>query len=62
MTKPKTKVDLWRSLDADWPLREPITEDLVVEVRGYNASDPNARRMFVNACWLTPDARTAPAC
>jgi hypothetical protein len=49
-----------RSLDADWPSRQPITlTDLVAEARaadwdftnwcyasGYDASDPDVRRMF----------------
>jgi hypothetical protein len=56
MTKPK---DL-ASLDADWPLYQPINlADLIAEARavdwdftnwcyatGYDASDPDARRMF----------------
>ena len=60
MTKPKTWVDHTRSLDADWPPRPPITlTDLVDEARAvdwdftnwcyvssYDASDPDARRMF----------------
>jgi hypothetical protein len=60
MTKPKTRVDLARSLDADWPPRQPVTlTELVAEARainwdftiwcyvsGYDASDPDARRMF----------------
>jgi hypothetical protein len=59
MTKPKT-LDLALSLDADWPARQAITiADLVAEARaadwdftnwcdasGYDASDPNARRLF----------------
>jgi hypothetical protein len=57
MTDPK---DLARSLDVDWPPCEPITlTDLVAEARavdwdftnwcytsGYDAGDPDARRMF----------------
>jgi hypothetical protein len=60
MTKPKTCVDLARSLDADWSPQQPITiADLVTEARAvdwdfsnwcyasrYDASDPAARRMF----------------
>jgi hypothetical protein len=60
MTKPKTWADLERSLDADWPPRQPITlTDLVAEARavdwdfatwchvsGHDASDPDARSMF----------------
>jgi len=60
MTKPKIWVDLKHSLDADWPPHQPITlTDLVAEARaadwdftnwcyasGYDASDPDARRMF----------------
>jgi hypothetical protein len=59
MTKPKTW-DLGSSLDADWPSQQPITlTDLVAEARavdwdftnwchasGYDASDPDARRVF----------------
>jgi hypothetical protein len=60
MIKPKTWVDFWRWLEADWPASPPtaITE-LVGEARaadwdfanwcyasGYDASDPDARRMF----------------
>jgi hypothetical protein len=57
MTNPE---DLARSLDADWPPCEPITlTELVAEARavawdftnwcytsGYDAGDPDARRMF----------------
>jgi hypothetical protein len=60
MTKPKTRVDFVRSLDEDWPPRQPVTlTELVAEARainwdftnwcyvsGYDASDPDARRMF----------------
>jgi hypothetical protein len=60
MTKPKTRVDLARSLDEDWPPREQVMlTELVAEARaldwdftnwcyasGYDASDPDARRMF----------------
>jgi hypothetical protein len=60
MTKPKTWVDFARSLDADWPASPPTTiTALVGEARaadwdfanwcyasGYDASDPDARRMF----------------
>jgi hypothetical protein len=60
MTKPKTWSDLERSIDADWPPRQPITlMDLVAEARavdwdfaawcyvsGYDASDSDARNMF----------------
>jgi hypothetical protein len=60
MTKPKMAVDLARSLDEDWPPRQPITiADLVAEARsahwdfadwcyasGYDAGDPTARHMF----------------
>ena len=59
MTKPKMRVDVARSLDEDAP-RQPITlTELVAEARaidwdftnwcyvsGYDASDPDARRMF----------------
>jgi hypothetical protein len=60
MTKPKTRVDLALSPDADWPPLQPVTlVELVAEARaldwdftnwccasGYDASDPEARRMF----------------
>jgi hypothetical protein len=60
MTKPKAWLDLTLSLDADWPPRQPVTlTELVAEARaadweftnwccasGYDASDPDARRMF----------------
>jgi hypothetical protein len=60
MTKPRTWGDLARSLDADWPPRQPATlAELVAEARaidwdftswcyvsGYDASDPDARHMF----------------
>jgi hypothetical protein len=60
MTKPKTRADVERSLDADWPPHQPITlMDLVAGARavewdfttwcyvsGYDASDPDARSMF----------------
>jgi hypothetical protein len=60
MTKLKRRLDPEASLDADWPPRQPITiTDLVTEARavdwdfsnwcyasGYDASDPDARRMF----------------
>ena len=60
MTKPKTWTDLSRSLDADWPPSQTMTNtDLVAEARaadwnftnwchasGSDASDPDARRMF----------------
>jgi hypothetical protein len=60
MTKLKTGADLARSLEADWQPRQPITlTELVAEARavdwdfatwcyvsGYDASDPDARRMF----------------
>jgi hypothetical protein len=60
MTKPKAWLDLALSLDADWPPRQPVTlTELVAEARaadweftnwccasGYDASDPDARRMF----------------
>jgi hypothetical protein len=60
MSKPKTWVDRALSLDADWPPRQTRTiTDLVAEARAadwdftnwcyasrYDASDPNARRMF----------------
>jgi hypothetical protein len=60
MTKPKTWADLARSLDVDWPPGQTITlTDLVAEARaadwdfsswchacGYDASDPDAHRMF----------------
>jgi hypothetical protein len=60
MTKPKTRADLSRSLDADWPPSQTMTiTDLVAEARaaewnftdwchasGYDASDRDARLMF----------------
>ena len=60
MTKPKSWVDHALSLDADCPPRQPMTiADLVAEARrldwdftywcyvsGYDANDPDARRMF----------------
>ena len=60
MTKPKTWSDLEPSLDADWPPHQPVTlTELVAEARaldwdftnwccasGYDASDPDARRVF----------------
>jgi len=60
MTKPKSWVDLARSFEADWPGSPPTTiRELVGEARaadwdfaswchasGYDASDPDARRMF----------------
>jgi hypothetical protein len=60
MTKLKTWQDLARSLDEDWPLRQPMSlMELVAEARaidwdfanwcyvsGYDASDPDARRIF----------------
>ena len=60
MTKPKTRVDLALSLDEDWPPHQPVTlTELVAEARaldwdftnwcyasGYDASDPDARRVF----------------
>ena len=60
MTKPKTWADLARSPDADWSPRQPATlMEMVAElarsigtsttgvtVSGYDASDPDARRMF----------------
>jgi hypothetical protein len=60
VTKPKDWVDHMRSLDADWPPRQPTTlTELVAEARavdwdftywcyasGYDASDPDARGMF----------------
>ena len=60
MTKPKSWVDHARSLDADWPPRQPMTiAELVAEARavewdftnwchasGHDATDPDARRMF----------------
>jgi hypothetical protein len=75
MTKPKTWADLERSLDADWPPRQPITlTDLVAEARAvdwdfvtwcYVTGMTPASRMPVtclNACWLMPESRAAPAC
>ena len=73
MTKRKTRA-VARSLDADWPPRQPMTlTELITEARavdwdfahwcyasGHDASDPDARNMF--AYWLTPGARGAPAC
>ena len=64
MTKPKTRADLAHSLDTDWPPHQPITlAELIAGARavewdftnwcyasGYDASDPNARRMFES--WL----------
>jgi hypothetical protein len=58
MTKLKTWEDLARSLDDDWPPRQPMSlMELVAEARaldwdfanwcyvsGYDASDPDARR------------------
>ena len=69
MTKPKTRADLSRSFDADWPPSQTMTiADLVAEARaaewdftnwcyakGFDASEPDARRMF------EPGARAAPA-
>jgi hypothetical protein len=60
MTKPKTRVDLALSLDADWPPHQPVTlAELVAEARaldwdfttwcyasGYDANDPDARHTF----------------
>ena len=60
MTKPKIWPDHARSLDAEWPPREPTTlTELVAEARaldwdfpywcyasGYDVGDPDARRMF----------------
>jgi hypothetical protein len=60
VTKPKTWADLERSLDADWPPRQPITlMDLVAEARavdwdfttwcyvnGHDANEADARNMF----------------
>ena len=60
MTKPKTRADLARSLEPDWPPHQPITlTELIAGARavdwdftawcyssGYDASDPDARRMF----------------
>jgi hypothetical protein len=60
MTKLKTWEDLARSLDEDWPPRQPMSlMELVAEARamdwdfanwcfvsGYDASDPDARRIF----------------
>jgi hypothetical protein len=60
MTKPKTRVDLALSPDADWPPHQPVMlKELVAEARaldwnfttwccvsGHDASDPEARRMF----------------
>jgi hypothetical protein len=75
MRKPKTWADE-RSLDVDWPRHQPITlADLVAGARavewdfarwcyasGYDASDPDALSPCLNACWLTPGAKGAPAC
>jgi hypothetical protein len=37
MTKPKTRVDLALSLDADWPPRQPIAiTELVAEARALD--------------------------
>jgi hypothetical protein len=60
MAKPKTGTDLTRLLDAEWPPCHPATlTELVAEARaidwdfsdwcyasGYDASNPDARRMF----------------
>ena len=60
MSKPKTRVDLALSPDADWPPHQPITlMDLVAGARavdwdfttwcyasGYDANDPDARHTF----------------
>jgi hypothetical protein len=60
MTKLKTWLDLAPSPDADWPSHQPITlTELVAEARaldwdftnwccasGYDASNPEARRVF----------------
>jgi hypothetical protein len=60
MTKLKTSGDLECSLDADWPPRQSMSlMELVAEARaldwdfanwcyvsGYDASDPDARRIF----------------
>jgi hypothetical protein len=61
MTKPKTRVDLALSPDADWPPLQPVMlMELVAEARaidwdfttwccvsGHDASDPEARRKCV---------------
>jgi hypothetical protein len=37
MTKPKTWADLARSLDADWPPRQPVTlMEMVAETRAID--------------------------
>jgi hypothetical protein len=73
MTKRKTWADLERSLEADWPLQPMTIADLVAGARaldwdfaswccasGYDASDPDARRMF--ECLLDyAGARAVPA-
>ena len=60
MTKRQTSADLARSLDADWPPRQPMSlADLIAEARavdwdfthwcyvsGHDASDSDARNMF----------------
>jgi hypothetical protein len=60
MTKPKRWLRLEPSLDTDWPPQQPATiADLVAEARavewdftgwcsasGYDASHPDARRLF----------------
>ena len=60
MRKCKSWMDHARSLDADWPPRQPMTiADLVAEARtvewnftnwcnasGYEASNPDTRQMF----------------
>jgi hypothetical protein len=60
LTKPKTRADLARSLELDWPPHQPSTlTELIAGARavdwdfttwcyasGYDASDPDARRMF----------------
>jgi hypothetical protein len=60
MTKPKTRADLERLFDADWPPHQPVTlTDLIAGARavewdfttwcyasGYDASDLDARSMF----------------
>jgi hypothetical protein len=60
MAKPKTSAGLASPFDEDWLPRQPITiADLIAEARavdwdftswcyvsGYDAGDPDARRMF----------------
>ena len=73
-TMSKTWADDTPSLDAEWPPRQPTTlTDLVAEARalvgilpiGVTRADTTpATRMpgaCLNACWLTPGTKAAPA-